>query len=91
VRIGGKWGRNPLVGTLFATFLPEEQVVPFISAVLDWYKEKADGKGRVRLGDTIITEGAAALVEHLKKSFPDSVFDGAIPPQVVVTQVGTQR
>ncbi|MBU1706224.1 4Fe-4S binding protein, partial [Patescibacteria group bacterium] len=22
VRIGGKWGRNPLVGTLYATFLP---------------------------------------------------------------------
>ena len=48
VRIGGKWGRRPLVGTLFAEFLPEEQVVDFIAAVLDWYKEKAQGQGRIR-------------------------------------------
>ncbi|HEY6008201.1 MAG TPA: 4Fe-4S dicluster domain-containing protein, partial [Geobacteraceae bacterium] len=54
VRIGGKWGRRPLVGTLFAEFLPEEQVTAFIAEVLAWYKEKAEGLGRVRIGDIII-------------------------------------
>lgn len=90
-RIGGKWGRNPLVGTLFATFLPEEQVVPFISAVLDWYKAKAEGKGRVRLGDTIIAEGQDSLLNHLRERFPDNIVSATIAPQVIQTQVGTSR
>ena len=88
VRIGGKWGRNPLVGTLFATFLPEERATDFIAAVLEWYKEKAEGRGRIRLGDTIIREGAASLRDHLKTDFPGFVIEAVIPPQVIVTQVG---
>jgi dissimilatory sulfite reductase (desulfoviridin) alpha/beta subunit len=90
-RIGGKWGRNPLVGTLFATFLPEDQVAPFISAVLDWYKTKAEGKGRVRLGDTIIAEGPESLLSHLRLQFPESIVNATIPPQVIATQVGIAR
>ncbi len=34
-----------MVGTLFAEFLPEEQVVDFIAVVLEWYKEKPKGRG----------------------------------------------
>jgi anaerobic sulfite reductase subunit C len=90
VRIGGKWGRNPLVGTLFATFLPEERAVAFIAAVLAWYKEKAEGLGRIRLGDTIIKEGPQALLDHLRVEFPDNVVSATIPPQVIQTQVGIQ-
>lgn len=90
-RIGGKWGRNPLVGTLFATFLSEDQVVPFISAVLDWYKDKAEGKGRVRLGETIIAEGPESLLSHLRQQFPESIVNTTIPPQVIATQVGVAR
>jgi anaerobic sulfite reductase subunit C len=88
VRIGGKWGRSPLVGTLFATFLPEERVVDFIAAVLEWYKQKADGLGRIRLGDTIIKEGPQALLDYLRKEFPENVVSSTIPPQVIQTQVG---
>ncbi|MBK5275928.1 MAG: 4Fe-4S dicluster domain-containing protein [Desulfuromonadales bacterium] len=90
-RIGGKWGRNPLVGTLFATFLPEGQVVPFISSVLEWYKSKAEGKGRVRLGDTIIAEGPDSLLGHLRQQFPESIVNATIPPQVIVTQIGISK
>ena len=90
VRIGGKWGRNPLVGTLFATFLPEERVADFIAAVLEWYKQKADGLGRIRLGDTIIKEGPEALLSHLRTRFPDNTVAETIPPQVIATQVGTR-
>jgi anaerobic sulfite reductase subunit C len=89
VRIGGKWGRNPLVGTLFATFLPEEKVVEFISAVLDWYKLKAEGLGRIRLGDTIIKEGPQALLDHLCSRFPENTVPETIAPQIIATQVGT--
>lgn len=87
-RIGGKWGRNPLVGTLFATFLPEDQVVPFISAVLEWYKTKAEGRGRVRLGDTIIAEGPDSLLDFLRGRFPENIVNATIPPQVINTQIG---
>ena len=88
VRIGGKWGRNPLVGTLFATFLPEEQVIEFIAAVLEWYKEKAEGLGRIRLGNTIINEGPQELLNHLRRQFPDYTVTETIAPQVIQTQVG---
>ncbi len=88
VRIGGKWGRHPLVGTLFATFLPEDRVVEFIAAVLGWYKEKAAGLGRIRIGDVIIKEGPDALLTHLRATFPEYVVAKTIPPQVIETQVG---
>ena len=88
VRIGGKWGRHPLIGTLYATFLPEEKVVEFIAAVLAWYKEKAEGLGRTRLGDVIIREGSASLLDHLRRTFPDNVVGKTTLPQVVDNQVG---
>jgi anaerobic sulfite reductase subunit C len=88
VRIGGKWGRHPLVGTLFATFLPEDQAVAFIAEVLEWYREKADGMGRIRIGDVIHKVGAESLLERLRAKFPESVVDSTIPPQIVLTQVG---
>lgn len=91
VRIGGKWGRNPLVGTLFATFLPENRVVEFIAAVLDWYKQKAEGLGRIRLGDTIIKEGPQALLDHLRIQFPENTVTETIAPQVIATQVGINK
>jgi dissimilatory sulfite reductase (desulfoviridin) alpha/beta subunit len=91
VRIGGKWGRKPLVGTLFATFLPEGEVVAFLEEVLSWYREKAARLGRVRLGDVIRTEGTASLLDHLRKRFPGHVVGETRPPQVIDTQVGEGR
>jgi anaerobic sulfite reductase subunit C len=90
VRIGGKWGRNPLVGTLFATFLPEEQVVAFIETVLAWYREKAETRGRIRLGDVIIAEGVRSLLDRLRKEYSDHVVADTIPPQIIATQTGIQ-
>ncbi|TSA47907.1 MAG: 4Fe-4S dicluster domain-containing protein [Deltaproteobacteria bacterium] len=88
VRIGGKWGRNPLVGTLFATFLPEGKVVDFISAVLAWYRENSEGLGRIRLGDVIIRKGTGGLLDDLRGKFPEYVVDTTIPPQRIDTQIG---
>jgi anaerobic sulfite reductase subunit C len=87
VRIGGKWGRRPLIGTLYATFLPEERVVDFISAVLVWYVHKAEGAGRVRLGDVILREGTDSLLAHLRNDFGDCVVEKTIPPQIIATQL----
>jgi anaerobic sulfite reductase subunit C len=88
VRIGGKWGRHPLVGTLFATFLPEDQAVSFIAEVLAWYREKAGGMGRIRIGDVIHKVGTESLLERLRGKFPESVVESTIPPQIILTQVG---
>ena len=88
VRIGGKWGRNPLVGTLFAKFLPEEKVVDFISAVLAWYRTNSEGLGRIRLGDVIIRKGAEGLLGDLRGKFPEHVVDKTILPQIIDTQIG---
>ena len=76
------------MGTVFATFLPEEQVVDFIASVLEWYVAKAEGRGRVRLGDIIIQEGTDSLLAHLRVKFPSAVVAATIPPQVINTQIG---
>lgn len=91
VRIGGKWGRNPLVGTLFAKFLPESEVTPFLEAVLGWYKEKAKNLGRIRIGDIVRREGVESLLHHLREDFPDHVVGETIPPQKIETQIGKGR
>lgn len=91
VRIGGKWGRRPLVGTLYATFLPENRVVPFIAEVLAWYREKAEGLGRIRIGDVIRKVGPESLLERLRSKFPESVVASTIPPQTIRTQVGIEE
>jgi len=88
VRIGGKWGRNPLVGTLFAAFLPEEKVVDFISAVLAWYRENSEGMGRIRLGEVILRRGTGGLLEDLREKFPECVVERTLPPQIIATQIG---
>lgn len=83
VFIGGKWGRRPLVGTRYAVFLPTERVVDFVSAVMEWYREKAEGLGRIRLGDVITREGADILLGYLRDRFPEYVVESALPPHVV--------
>jgi len=88
VRIGGKGGHNPVLGTIFALFLPADRVVEFIDEVLTWYKETGEGIGRTRLGTLIIREGADKLLQHLRQKFAEFVPASTIAPQVVNTQVG---
>jgi dissimilatory sulfite reductase (desulfoviridin) alpha/beta subunit len=91
VRIGGKGGHNPILGTMFALFLPSNRVVEFLEQVLGWYREKAQGLGRIRIGDIIIKEGPDSLLDHLRIQFAGYVPARTIPPQVVNTQVGKFR
>ncbi|MDA8126263.1 MAG: 4Fe-4S binding protein [Deltaproteobacteria bacterium] len=88
VRIGGKWGRSPLIGTVFATFLPEEKVVDFLAAVLAWYRKNGAGLGRIRLGDIILKKGSDDLLDHLRQGFAEYVVAKTLPPQAVDTQIG---
>lgn len=88
VRVGGKGGHNPMLGTVFALFLPAEQVVDFIDEVLAWYKEKAAGLGRTRIGTVLSSEGPEGLLEHLRVKFPYVTPAATLPPQAINTQVG---
>lgn len=90
VRIGGRWGKNPLIGTLFARFLPEDDVVDFVSEILKWYVKNAEGLGRIRIGDVLRQKGVDSLLDHLRPKFPVHVVRTTIPPQSVDTQIGTQ-
>jgi anaerobic sulfite reductase subunit C len=88
VRVGGKGGHNPVLGTMFALFLPADQVVPLLEEILAWYREKAQGLGRIRIGDVILREGEGSLLEHLRTRFPKYVPARTLPPQRVNIQVG---
>lgn len=88
VRIGGKGGHNPTLGTMFALFLPAERVVEFIDEALAWYKEKGAGQGRTRLGTLIVNEGPESLLQHLRLKFAEFVPAATMAPQPINTQVG---
>jgi anaerobic sulfite reductase subunit C len=90
VYVGGKWGRKPLVGTPIAAFIPEESVVDFISLILSWYREKAEGLGRIRLGEVILREGIDSLLERLRADFPEYVEDETFLPQEIKTKAGAR-
>jgi len=91
VRIGGRGGHHPVLGTMFALFLPGDKVVEFLGEVLEWYREKAEGLGRIRIGEILVREGVDSLLERLRNKFPDCVPAETIPPQTINTQVGRGR
>jgi dissimilatory sulfite reductase (desulfoviridin) alpha/beta subunit len=88
VRIGGKGGHRPTLGTMFALFLPADKVVGFLEEVLAWYIERAEGLGRIRIADIILKEGPDSLLEHLRPKFPGYIPDKTLPPQAMNIQVG---
>lgn len=87
VHVGGKWGRQPQVGTLVAIFVPEETVVSFIAAVLDWYRTAAEGRGRIRLGQLLVEGKMTDLLDHVRQLFPTVVVEDAPPPTVIDTRL----
>ena len=62
-----------------------------LEEVLAWYREKAEGAGRIRIADIILREGADSLLDHLRTRFPEYVLDETMPPQLVNTQTGKWR
>ncbi len=87
VYVGGKWGRQPQVGTLVALFVPEDTVVPFIAAVLHWYRTAAEGRGRIRIGQLLVEGGTKELLDHLRQRYPDLAVRDAELPTVVETRL----
>jgi dissimilatory sulfite reductase (desulfoviridin) alpha/beta subunit len=64
IYVGGKGGRYPNEAELIATFITEEQVIPYLEAILAVYQELAD-KGQ-RLSMAIAKFGVAAVKEKVE-------------------------
>ncbi|QDR79021.1 4Fe-4S dicluster domain-containing protein [Sporomusa termitida] len=62
---GGKGGRYPNDAALIATFVAEEEVIPYLEAILAVYQELAD-KGQ-RLSMVMARHGAAAIAAQVEK------------------------
>jgi len=58
VRVGGRHGRHPRNGAVVARLLPDDLVVPFVRAVVDWYRVHGQGRGRTRIGELLRDPGA---------------------------------
>ena len=84
VRVGGKHGRHPIIGQRVAQFAPDELVPEIIEAVLQWYEQTAQGKGRVRLGALLLEEAAwREFVAYLKPVLGEYAIDNLPPPRPV--------
>jgi len=56
VRVGGKHGRHPVHGQVVARFVPDEKIPEIIQAILTWYEQYGQGKGRTRIGTLLLDE-----------------------------------
>lgn len=65
IYIGGKGGRYTNEGEIIATFVPEEQVIAYLEAVLAVYQEMAD-KGQ-RLSAVVLKNGVEAVTLKIQE------------------------
>lgn len=65
-RAGGRHGRHPVNGKIFARFITDEMVGPVIEKVLEWYHKAGEGKGRIRISTFLMEDGAMKdFVAHM--------------------------
>jgi len=81
VRVGGKHGRHPITAQRIAEFVPDARVPEIIEAVLAWYQEAAEGKGRVRIGELLLEEAAwRHFLSALRPVLGEDAIDSPPPP-----------
>lgn len=83
VRIGGKHGRHPLSGQVVAEFVPDELVPEIIQKTLDWYRDRAEGKGRARIGDIIREKGIEDYLDYMEDVIGPYQSDAAGEPEPI--------
>jgi len=81
VRVGGRHGRHPVVGSRIAEFISDEDVPRFIKATIEWYAEHAEGYGRTRIGAILQEpEKWASYIEALRSRFGKKIVENPKPP-----------
>lgn len=79
VRVGGRHGRHPVNGSLIAIFLSEAKMGEVIEKVIEWYNDRAKGRGRVRIGD-ILREKWQDFVDFIRPVLAESAVRDPKPP-----------
>ena len=64
IYLGGMWGRKKRNGDAFPELIRREDIVPFLTKTLEWYRE--NGREKERLGTVIERLGFDALTDYLK-------------------------
>ena len=86
-RIGGHGGRHPVMGTIVAMFLTDDEVYTFIDATIKWYQEAGKDKGRLRIGNLLLQDG---MMDSYMKAMAEAVgseklIKNPALPQVIKT------
>jgi dissimilatory sulfite reductase (desulfoviridin) alpha/beta subunit len=86
VRIGGKAGRHPLLATIVAQFVTDEEAHTIIDTTIKWYQNAGKGKGRTRLGLILREEGMLdSYMKTLEEAIgPEKLVKNPPVPQKIV-------
>ena len=81
VRVGGKHGRHPFLGSRIAEFISDEDVPRFIEVTTKWYEDNSEGYGRTRIG-AILQEPEKwdSFVGMLRDEFGEKILENRKPP-----------
>lgn len=82
VRVGGKHGRHPICGSVIAVLLPEEKVGDVIQRVIEWYNDRGQGKGRIRIGD-ILMESWQDFIDFMKPILGEYAVENPKKPEYI--------
>lgn len=87
--IGGGLGRTPFVGKVVRDFLPREDLVPYLEAILQVYNQigRRDNKYKARIKITLHEHGVEGIRDRVEENFRQqkSVYAGA--DQSIVTRI----
>jgi len=83
VLVGGGLGRTPMIGKRVRAFLPQEQLLPYIEAILRVYNlaGRRDNKHKARIKILVHETGAEVLRKSIEAEFKNrlAVFPGVDP------------
>ncbi|MFQ5540219.1 MAG: 4Fe-4S dicluster domain-containing protein, partial [Candidatus Binatia bacterium] len=81
VRVGGKHGRHPILGSRIAEFVSDEDVPRFVETTVQWYKENAKDLGRTRIGAVLQSpEKWESYIETIRNAFGALILESPQPP-----------
>ncbi|HCK07848.1 MAG TPA: sulfite reductase, partial [Rhodobacter sp.] len=71
VSVGGGLGRTPMIGQVVRDFLPTQDLLPYVEAVLSVYNRlgRRDNKYKARIKITLHETGAAELTRMIEARF----------------------
>ncbi|MDG1234773.1 MAG: nitrite/sulfite reductase [Amylibacter sp.] len=71
VVVGGGLGRTPMIGKVLRTFLPEEDLLPYVESILQVYNQlgRRDNKYKARIKITVHENGIGTIRDLVEERF----------------------